>query len=216
MPIAYNIKNIAKEVMEELEKKQLVFFIESHFQYEFAMKLADLYNKNVKKLSLEYKPYSGKNGGQYKIDLYVEMIGGGRLMFEFKYITEEQTIPIMISSGAVIDYNLKNQLGHTQRKEEFWGDIAKLEQMKVNKECDEAVAILLTNSCKFLKSHSKDKRINLFTNDSNAGVLFDGGGFSFPPNSRQSGFKVNHNYQEEIVPYNVQGIKFKYFIVEIK
>lgn len=23
-------------------------------------------------------------------------------------------------------------------------------------------------------------------------------------------------YQEEIVPYNVQGIKFKYFIVEIK
>ena len=151
-----------------------------------------------------------------KSKLYVEMIGGGRLMFEFKYITEEQTIPIMISSGAEIDYNLKNQLGHTQRKEEFWGDIAKLEKMKVNKECDEAVAILLTNSCKFLKSHSKDKRINLFTNDSNAGVLFDGGDFSFPPNSRQSGFKVNHNYQEEIVPYNVQGIKFKYFIVEIE
>ena len=35
-----------------------------------------------------------------KSKLYVEMIGGGRLMFEFKYITEEQTIPIMISSGA--------------------------------------------------------------------------------------------------------------------
>lgn len=216
MQQVYFIRKIADSVMKELEKDQLAFFIESHFQYEFAVMLAKLYNKYVKKLSLEYKPYFCKNGSRHKIDLYVEMISGERLMFEFKYITEEQTIPITISNGVQIDCNLKNQLGHTQRKEEFWGDIAKLERMKVNKECDEAVAILLTNSCKFLKSNSKDKRINLFTNGSNAGVLFDGGGFSFPPNSRQSGFKVNHNYQEKIVPYNVQGIKFKYFIVEIK
>lgn len=173
-----SIEQIAYDVLDELKKKYPAFLIEAHFQYEFALVLAEKYGMDVH-LEQYAKPAVVKNGAEegqekdsWRVDL--EAVSGNEsYMFEFKYPTAKVDVKL---PNRNITLHLKNQSGGKQKKIEIWKDIEKLECLKKSGKCTDACFVMLTNDWGTVNSCSRGSNDVL---DIYEGREFKGGDFSY-------------------------------------
>ena len=173
-----NIEKLANDVLDELKKKYPAFLIESHFQYEFALVLAEKYGMDVH-LEQYAKPTNVKNGAEerqekdsWRVDLEA-VSENERYMFEFKYPTAEVDVKL---PGRNITLHLKNQSGGKNKKSEIWRDIEKLEDLKRSGKCTQACFVMLTNDWGTVNSRSRGSNDVL---DIYEGREFKGGDFTY-------------------------------------
>lgn len=170
------IEQIANDVMDELKKEYSAFLIESHFQYEFALVLAEKYGMDVH-LERYAKPTNAKNGTEdekdsWRVDLEA-VSGNERYMFEFKYPTAEVDVKL---PDRNITLHLKNQDGGKAKKIGIWRDIEKLEDLKRSGKCTQACFVMLTNDWGTVNSRSRGSNDVL---DIYEGREFKGGDFTY-------------------------------------
>ena len=173
-----NIEKLANDVLDELKKKYPAFLIESHFQYEFALVLAEKYGMDVH-LEQYAKPVDVKDGaeeGQEKDSWRVDLEAVSeheRYMFEFKYPTSKVDVKL---PGRNITLHLKDQVGGKAKKIGIWRDIEKLEDLKRSGKCTQACFVMLTNDWGTVNSRSRGSNEVL---DIYEGREFKGGDFTY-------------------------------------
>ena len=173
-----SIEKLANDVLDELKKKYPAFLIESHFQYEFALVLAEKYGMDVH-LEQYAKPTNVKNGAEegqekdsWRVDLEA-VSGNERYMFEFKYPTASVDVKL---PGRNITLHLKDQDGGKVKKIGIWRDIEKLEDLKRSGKCTQACFVMLTNDWGTVNSRSRGSNDVL---DIYEGREFKGGDFTY-------------------------------------
>lgn len=211
------IEQIANDVLDELKKKYPAFLIESHFQYEFALVLAENYGMDVH-LERYAKPTNAKNGTEAEKDSWrvdLEAVSGNeRYMFEFKYPTAEVDVKL---PDRNITLHLKDQDGGKAKKIGIWRDIEKLEDLKRSGKCTQACFVMLTNDWGTVNSRSRGSNNVL---DIYEGRVFKGGDFSYTIKQKDRTIHIINPYTFHYKDYStIAGKKncvFKSLILPIK
>ena len=218
-----NVGKLGSDVLDELKKKYPAFLIESHFQYEFALVLAEKYGMDVH-LEQYAKPAVVKNGvaeGQKKDSWRVDLeavSGNERYMFEFKYPTAKVDVKL---PDRNITLHLKAQVGGKAKKIGIWRDIEKLENLKRSGKCTQACYVMLTNDWSTVNSRSRGSNAVL---DIYEGREFKGGDFSYTIKQKDRTIHITNPYTFHYKDYSTindpnaekKNCVFKSLILPIK